>query len=197
TLKAVYWFCTATNNNIQMRNNHPTTKRLSDNLKAHRTQQLRRVALRLHKVCLSRNGNTHLTRNRNPFTSLLSVLLFRFIFLYSIQKILPTLRRFYVLHPHIYVLRNYAIADNRPHTFVDDDSDRVFSYVENASRPSVVSLKGHTLLECTVAFDVDNITTSVGAIERREGLNSVLTERTTEHITRTAPYTLWIHHSLL
>ena len=81
-----------------------------------------------------------------------------------------------------------------PDTLVDLNSDGVLGHVENASGSSVVSLEGHSLLEGSIALDVNDVASLVDTVEGGEGLDSVLLELTGEHIARSAPDSLWVDH---
>jgi hypothetical protein len=81
-----------------------------------------------------------------------------------------------------------------PDALVDDDADGVLGHVEDASSLAVVGLEGHALLERAVALDVNDISALVLAVVGREGFHSPFAERTREHVARTAPDSLRVHH---
>ena len=94
--------------------------------------------------------------------------------------------------PNVDLLGDDAIPDS----FVDNNPQRVFRYVEHATSLSVIVLKGHSLLESTVAFDVNDISSFVDFEKCGQMFDAVSLELTGEHISGSPTYTLWIRHSV-
>lgn len=85
--------------------------------------------------------------------------------------------------------------DTMTHTLVDDDTNGVSSDVEHATCFAVIESMGHTFLNSTISFDVDDVTTFVYFHVDRQRNATILLEIAGEQVTRTTTITLWIGHS--
>merc|ERR1711892_331736 len=84
--------------------------------------------------------------------------------------------------------------DSAANALVDDDTDGALGDVENAASGTVVHFVGHTLLDGTVALDVDDITLAVAREVRLQANDTLLAEALGEHVTRTASDTFGVRH---
>ncbi|GMT19576.1 hypothetical protein PFISCL1PPCAC_10873, partial [Pristionchus fissidentatus] len=168
-----------------------TVTHLGDDLESERCEQLRLVVLGLDEV--SKGGGLRLTLEKrlgNALSGLLGGVLDTVVGLHSVEEVNTASRGLDVLKTDV-----DALGDNAGSTtLVDDDSDSVLGHVEHTSGTAVVNLVGHTLLEGTVALDVNDISTAVDAVVGGEMLNTVLAEVTGEHVARSAPDTLGVDH---
>lgn len=77
---------------------------------------------------------------------------------------------------------------------VDNDTNSVLGDIEDPTGLSVVELVWHTLLEGTIALDVNNISLFEYSQEGREGLNTVFPEFTGKQVASAAAITLRVNH---
>ena len=88
----------------------------------------------------------------------------------------------------------FFLNPHRPDSLVDDDPDGVFGDIEYAPGAAVITFVGHSLLEGSISFYVDDISSLVDPIERRKGLQTVPFELPREHVPRPATDTRSVHH---
>merc|ERR1719378_1219737 len=110
--------------------------------------------------------------------------------LHTVQESLARFGVLDVLNADIDALGENAASN----TLVNNDTDGTAGDVENASSGSVVDLVGHTLLDGTVAFDVDDIALAVASKVGLQANDTLLAEVLGEHVARSASDTLWVGH---
>lgn len=108
----------------------------------------------------------------------------------TIKEILTTGRVRDVLNANVDLLRDDTSAD----TLVDDNSDGVLGHIVDATSLTVVKLVRHTLVERTVALDVDDVTALVHLKEGGQFLCSMVTELAREKVSSTTSVTVGVDH---
>jgi hypothetical protein len=87
-------------------------------------------------------------------------------------------------------------VDISSNSLVDDNTDGVGSDVKDSTSFSVVRFVGHTLLDGTISFDIDDVTTFVDLHVGGHVDDSMLSERFGEHVTGSPSFTVSVSHVL-
>ena len=144
-------------------------------------------------------GNTHksafsglnsLTFQVENFALLLGGKFKLVVLLQTVKEILTAGRMRHVLNSDVDFLGDDPGAD----TLVHDDTDGVLGHVVDSTSFTVVELVGHTLVERTVALNVDNISTLVHFEEGGQFLHAMVAKFAGEKVASTTAITLGIGH---
>jgi len=119
------------------------------------------------------------------------LLLLECILLDTAQEIVPALGVLDVLDADVNALLEVAVAN----TLVNDYTDGGFCYVVNDTCTAVVELVGHTLLDSTVDFYINDIANLVCLEVSRKPDRSLVAELAGEHVPRTGTDTVRVRHA--
>mmetsp|Transcript_1863 Transcript_1863/g.4467 ORF Transcript_1863/g.4467 Transcript_1863/m.4467 type:complete len:225 (+) Transcript_1863:51-725(+) len=108
----------------------------------------------------------------------------------ALQYLLLTFGLANVFDAHVDTLLNDAAVDQ----FVDPNADGRLGDVEDDSRPTVVTLVGHALVDGRIGKDIDVIAHLDLHQVLRQVDRSVLTEFLGKHVTRTRPCSIRVRH---
>jgi hypothetical protein len=81
--------------------------------------------------------------------------------------------------------------------FVDNDANSMLCNIENPTSLAMVEFEWHTLLEGTIALNVDNVSLLVHLQEGGQGFNTMLLEFLGEQMASTTTISFGVHHFLI
>merc|ERR1712117_45849 len=113
-----------------------------------------------------------------------------FVLVDSVEEAQSRLGVLDVLNSEVDSLGNDVSSDS----FVDDDTDGVLGDVVNSTGLTVVDFVWHTLLDGTVAFDVDDVASFVDVHVGGEAWHALVSEGLGEHVSGTPSFTVSVGH---
>jgi len=114
----------------------------------------------------------------------------RVIAFHAIQEILTTAGMTDMLCSDADLL----LFDPVPDRLGDHHTQGSVGHIENATGTTVVVFVGHTRMDGSIGFDVDDVSDLVDLQQRRDGRHAIFTEWPSEHVPSSPPISLGIRH---
>merc|ERR1711894_450635 len=126
----------------------------------------------------------------NLHTGCLRFTLLHLILLHTAQEIVTAFGMFDVLDSEVDPLGD----DSVPQLFVDDNTDSSSRHIEDSAGFTVVVFVRHTLVDCSIALHINNISNLVCLQVGGKMFDSCLSELLGEKISCTSSFPVWIRH---